>query len=276
MQNIVRPIVALGSLILAAVALVLALVGVPLVFRLVTFAAFAAAVLMAVNFVDTLATFAAAHERSARATARLSGEGLVLNQRITEAGAQTTARFFRFLALLFGGVALVFALTGVPAIPLGSLVALFITVLPIGCLSFFFVLAHFGVERLNEIADKADEVERVHAGVRDLANRLSAEIGEEAESGLAIATALLLEAVKVVAKHPDAVSFEVSFQGITENPEGINFGVQPWVRDIIKILDAQPLERARIWVDQLLAATDDFAKVAQTGGDFSFEFKLPE
>ena len=74
-----------------------------------------------------------------------------------------------------------------------------------------------------------------------------------------------------MASHPDATSFEIIFEGIHESPEDTHLGVQSWINDIIAVLDLQPIERAQAWIDQITAASNDFARAATAGGDLSFE-----
>ena len=246
-----------------------ALAGSPVAFRLVCFVGFASAVLLIANVGPILAAFGPAQQRAARARARLDGCGLRLPDPREESGRTTTTNLIRLLAAVNACTGLIFILSGIPAVPAGALLGL-LAFLPTALMSLFVYQAKLTADFLGRVADRAEQAEQVHASVRALAARLTAQIAAEAESGMALVASVVVYAARAVAQEPRAAALEITFSGITDNPDDAHFGLQNWINDVIAILDLQPIERAQAWIDQISAADADFVRAATGGGDLHF------
>jgi hypothetical protein len=278
---VVRIVLLFAAALVTGLLLVLALIGVPAAFRIVAFAASAAAVLIVANIGDILASFGAARTQASRAIARLSGRPVPAESADEERGRRALTDLICGLALLEAGLGLLLILEGVPPIPAGAPLGLLVLV-PAAAVAVFAFQVRRATRLMDRIAERARAAERMHAAVHALADRLSAQIAAEAESRLALVAGVLAYAARAVAQDPEVVSLRISFRvtvGTTdqtnaEDTEDIHLGTRGWIENITAILDSQPIGRAQAWIDRIAAVAGDFSRAAVSGGDLHIELPV--
>lgn len=240
-------------------------------FRGFFFAGFVACVLAAANVGDILSALQSNQARLLRAKARADGHGVDLSRELGDSGRKAVTNLVRAMAVSGAALSFGFALSGIPALPAGTVLAFLLTLPFVGPVLFFTLGTATASRGMVALSAKITAAEAMHASLNSLVSQIEAKAGERAEGALVLVTIVVATAVADIARKAETVSLEISIGSIEEAPEAQHRGLAYWTKDIQRLLDNQPIERAQAWLDQLLAGADSFATAATNGGGFSFK-----